>query len=266
MSSLFCKTIRRTISWVGLIFYLPLALLNGCSGEKPEKVINLDGRKHQVVKAIALHPDGATILVNTRQWIGFYNLSDLQLTGEIKPTATEPIGEWLTFSQDGKSLITGSSSLPEAEWDLATKKHIPREITPERIELVRSLREIRQVSPDKKFKLVVKEITSPQLPRLVEVRSNDANAKLLFVLEHKDFVNDAVFSPDGKWIATGSGSTVGFPVGRFQIWDATTGKLFKTMERSYDVGTLAFTRDSKSLLVGTRFDIELWSIDTILGN
>ena len=66
---------------------------------------------------------------------------------------------------------------------------------------------------------------------------------------------DVIFSPDGTLVASaGSDGTV-------KLWDATTGKLLKTLVHPDELMTVAFSPDG-TLLVSGSYDnlIYLWGI------
>src|SRR5882672_865812 len=66
-----------------------------------------------------------------------------------------------------------------------------------------------------------------------------------------ELIEALAFSPDGKWLAVGSGLE-GENGGEVCIWDVEKAKL-KTVLKGHDVfvTSLAFTKDGKTLAVGT---------------
>ena len=69
---------------------------------------------------------------------------------------------------------------------------------------------------------------------------------------HKEFVNAAVFSPDGAIFATCSGTSATNSKDRTaKVWDATTGKEIISLEgHASGVNSLAFSSDSTKLITG----------------
>jgi len=75
----------------------------------------------------------------------------------------------------------------------------------------------------------------------------------------KGEITSLAFSPDGKWVASGS-LDPSFPLG---LMDVTTGGVIKTKTRFEPVTALTFSPDGKTLAVGmTRGGIVLWSFTT----
>src|SRR5579859_7321148 len=74
-----------------------------------------------------------------------------------------------------------------------------------------------------------------------------ANAKLLLQLKfHKDLVSSLAFSPDGKWLASGSWDK------SVRVWDAQTGAEVYTISGFSDsVTAVTFNGNGQTLLTGT---------------
>jgi WD40 repeat protein len=66
-----------------------------------------------------------------------------------------------------------------------------------------------------------------------------------------------IYSPDATKIATG-----GRHENALKIWDAKTGKLFKTLKHQYPVWSLAWTSDGKKLISGTYNPIRIFDATT----
>jgi eukaryotic-like serine/threonine-protein kinase len=72
---------------------------------------------------------------------------------------------------------------------------------------------------------------------------------------HTHTVTAAAFSPDGKWLATGSQD------GTVKIWNPATGNCLKTLDVTpQSVWSVAFTPDGKSLLTGYDRGVEFWNV------
>lgn len=97
----------------------------------------------------------------------------------------------------------------------------------------------------------------------------DAKARLfdretgavLQTLQHGgDFVHSVAFSPDGRYLATGSND----PDGYVQLWDCQTGKRIRTFTgHSQAVLSVAFSHDGSKLLTGS-YDktAKLWDVSS----
>ena len=81
--------------------------------------------------------------------------------------------------------------------------------------------------------------------------------QLAILAGHTRTVTATAFSPDGKWLATGSQD------GTVKIWDPATHKLIKTVAVTPNaVWSVGFTPDSKHLLTGYDRSVELWSVNS----
>ncbi len=76
-------------------------------------------------------------------------------------------------------------------------------------------------------------------------------------LFHDDAVNSVAFSPDGRWLASGSRPK------NLTIWDAKTGKQVRNLTgHPYPVWSVAFSADGKKLASGSSREIKLWNATT----
>jgi WD40 repeat protein len=75
---------------------------------------------------------------------------------------------------------------------------------------------------------------------------------------HSDYVNGAAFSPDGRYVLTGSGDHTA------KLWDATTGKAIRTFNgHSGPINSVAFSADGKYVLTaGWDKLAKLWDVTT----
>jgi WD40 repeat protein len=101
-----------------------------------------------------------------------------------------------------------------------------------------------------------------------------AARKQLHLLQHEAWVWSVAFSPDGKFIATGTGGPIDGdpfsqryvqgPENKIRVWDASTGKLLKTLSGHTDrIQGIEFVQDGKRLVSGS-YDgsLRLWDLAT----
>lgn len=68
--------------------------------------------------------------------------------------------------------------------------------------------------------------------------------------EHNAPVNAVAFSPDGTLVASGDGEKGGLD-GTLKLWDASTGKMSKTLKQGGPITSVAFSPDGKLLASGS---------------
>ena len=76
---------------------------------------------------------------------------------------------------------------------------------------------------------------------------------------HNQKVWRVVFSPDGQWLATESGS---FDVRTIHIWEASTGRKVVDIPYEYKVPSMRFSPDSKWLAIRDQGTVWLWNTTT----
>jgi hypothetical protein len=88
------------------------------------------------------------------------------------------------------------------------------------------------------------------------IRSSAAAKTLPRLLHQKSEITAMAFSPDGKWVASGSLDPT-FPLG---FMDMTTGGIIKVVQQFGPVSALAFSPESKDLAVGMmKGGLAVWS-------
>ena len=100
--------------------------------------------------------------------------------------------------------------------------------------------------------------------RVLRGRDEDWNPCLTTLRGHSGTVTSVTFSPNGKYIATGSDDKTA------RIWDSTDGKHLHTFKTSAFISEMRFSKDSSSLLVcaegWSRYNLNPPSSELHLGN
>jgi eukaryotic-like serine/threonine-protein kinase len=213
--------------------------------------------------AVAYSPDGKYIALSGYRQAKIWNAEN------GKECATLDIAErgWCTvaFSPDGRHLAGGSHSEIKL-YDFRTGK-VVKVLGPAHEYLIQCL----AYSPDGKRLASTSgnPIKQPGQPEPAgELMAWDLqNGVCQFVIRDEYRINTAAFSPDGKWIASGSGNlAVLAPTepGRLRIWDSATGKLHLEFKghTSWITG-LAFSPDGQQLAsASVDRSIRIWDINS----
>jgi uncharacterized protein with WD repeat len=74
----------------------------------------------------------------------------------------------------------------------------------------------------------------------------------------QDAFNSVVFSPDGRWLASGSADNT------VKLWDAESGELIRSLEgHQSSVNSVAFSPDGRWLASGSYdYTVKLWDVET----
>ncbi len=146
----------------------------------------------------------------------------------------------VTFSSDGKHILTGSGDQTVKIWDAASGH--------EMLTLKGLTGQVVAFSSDGK------RIVTASEDKTAKVWDAQTGKYLLTLKGHEAMVGFAAFSPDGKRIATGTWNTV-------KVWDAQTGKGLLTLKvhsgkvvgeiASVSFSSVAFSPDGKWVLTGS---------------
>jgi WD40 repeat protein len=159
-------------------------------------------------------------------------------------------GEWVTAmsaSPDGKNLVTGSDKGVIKLWQLG-KDVVSREVK-------RFSSPVTALLYCPKNDDVIVGTWDGDLIKL-DLKSGKVVANYE---EHRETITALDFSPDGKYLASGSADD------RLIVWGLATGEDLLTMHQGneYDVTTLAFSPDGKMIATGDgENQLKLWDADT----
>jgi WD40 repeat protein/tRNA A-37 threonylcarbamoyl transferase component Bud32 len=192
--------------------------------------------------AVAFAPHGRSFAVATCG-----NSSSAQLydtaSGRLVDTLQHPSRiVFLTYSRDGKSLLTGSSDDIGRVWDLDTKRvvELPHGSTVAGGDFSYDGKVVLTSGGDWKAKQWDRYTGRP----------------VGKVFQHQDWIRSATYSPDGTTILTGSGD------GTARQWDVATGmQVGPAMEHNGMVFTAEYSRDGKRIATGGQDGTaRLWTV------
>ncbi len=165
-----------------------------------------------------------------------------ELKGVLSP-ANELLG--VTFSPDGKTILTGSADGAVRIWDATTAKPIGQLLVPgTRVSPW-------AFSPDGRTVLTVMSERTAQLWDAVTMQPIGQP------MEHRGRIWSVAFSPDGKSVLIGSEEKTA------RLWDAATGLPFgRTFEDQEPILFVAFSPDGKTVLTSVLGNTRLWDAAT----
>lgn len=200
------------------------------------------------VRGMVLSPDGQTLGVTCGVAAAEDQIYDLK-AGKLKLVlgAGGGVPLWsLTFSGDGKTLVTSGNDSMVRIWDAATGRNT-------RVVPLDAASYTRQAALSPDGKLIA--VGQGRLVRLLDA----ATGKALFDLkEHTSTLRAIAFSPDGKRLASASGDlpSVRGKCGELQpgeaiVWDLATRKaLFPCRRHSLGTYAVAWSPDGKRIATG----------------
>jgi WD40 repeat protein len=152
----------------------------------------------------------------------------------------------VSFSPDGKTLVSGSADNTIKLWDVQTGKEIT------------TLRGHDYSVTSVSFSPNGKTLTSSSLDNTIKLWDIQTGKEITTFRGHSDFLWSVSFSPDGKTLASSSlGKTI-------KLWNVQTQKEITTL-RGHDksVFSVSFSRDGKTLVSGSADNtIKLWDVQT----
>ncbi len=152
----------------------------------------------------------------------------------------------VSWSRDGKRILTGSSDYTAKVWDAETG--------PEILALKGHTSDVNSVawSPDGK------RIVTGSQDRTAKVWDGDKGQEILTLKGHTDPVLSVSWSPDGKRIVTGSRDQTA------KVWDEQTGQEILSLKgHTRHVFSVSWSRDGKRILTGSEDQTaKVWDAET----
>ena len=152
----------------------------------------------------------------------------------------------ISFSPDGKTLVSGSGDKTVKLWDAATGKEI------------KTLTGHQDAVLSVSFSRDGKTLVSGSGDKTVKLWDAATGKEIKTLTGHQDAVSNVSFSPDGKTLVSGSyDNTV-------KLWEVSTGKEIKTLTGHQDaVRSVSFSPDGKTLVSGSQDKtVKLWDVST----
>ncbi len=217
-----------------------------------KELTRLNGHKAGI-SSVAVSPDSGRIATasvdkTVRVW-------DVVTGKEL--TRLEGHNHWVTsvvFSNDGKRLMTASPDKTVRIWDADTGKEKNRI---DGVDLVWAA-----FSPDSNHFFhhgsgsIWAFDTGKEIQRLERgvITVTDSDLRSTVFIDH--YVESAVFSPDGRWIVTGSSDSTA------RVWDVTTGKEHMRLNgHTATVSLVAISPDSRRVVTGSFDDtVRVWDV------
>jgi WD40 repeat protein/serine/threonine protein kinase len=264
--------------------------------EQVRKPLVLNGHNMNVL-SLSFSPEGDRLVTGhldriARLWdtaTGFELLTDFRSSG--------PIGS-VAFSPDGKMILTGTVNSSVDLWDAASGTNLQSFVghsrgvfavafSPDGQQIVTAGRDLLKVwavsssqeslafrgkkpgslavaiSPDNRLTVAggtYQADGSPIKygPESVEVWEMASGKSLRILTGHTSAISSAAFSPDGRWIVTGSKDQTAI------IWETATGKeSFRLEGHRGPINSVAFSPDGKWILTGSQdHTARIWAVDT----
>ena len=147
----------------------------------------------------------------------------------------------ISFSPDGKYIITASEDGTAKLWEVSTG---------------RAIRTFENVGTNASYSPSGKHIATSSADYVELWNVSTGRIRRTF-RGHSDYINSLSFSPDGQYLATGSSDKTA------KLWDIKTGEAVYTFTgHDWQVKFIAFSPDGKYLATADANTIRLWSLRT----
>jgi len=194
------------------------------------------------VLTVAFSPDGHWVA--SGDWDGTVRVSERETGKEVAHMIHQDKVTSVVFSHDGLFVASGSNDKTTRVWEAATGREIARIGHDQAVTKV-------VFSPDGRW--VASAEGSPygvfQVPRLpikgTILVSEAKTGQQVSRMSHEDEVLTLAFSPDGRWVASGSYDMSA------KVWEAATGLEVARMTHAGPVNMLAFSSDGRWIVSGS---------------
>ncbi len=232
------------------------------------------------VWAVDFSPDGQRLASASGAWRGFsgevrvWDISAALTTGagvgEEVARMVHDAAVWaVAFSPDGQWLASGGDNTARV-WETATGEEIARmehretvvavDFSPDGRWVASGSREWLGVRGDRGEVRVWEAATGQEVARMDHEDADVGDSDRASAYASGVYV--VAFSPDGRWVASGSGSTEGGS-GKAQVWEAATGREVARMDVEHSVRALAFSPDGRWLASGSADNtVRVWEAAT----
>jgi RNA polymerase sigma factor (sigma-70 family) len=192
-------------------------------------------------------PEGAEWVARIGLWDA---TSGKRTRTRTRPTRVDTPFSSVAFTADGKRLLTGGPDQFLRVWNPVTAEELRR------LPFESGLPHILALLRDGNTLAAV--VYGGRAVRMVNLTDGKERTPLLV---HQAYINVAAFSPDGRTAVTNSAE------GALLVWDATTGRLRRTLEvdQSYYIQSLQFAPDGRTLFSGGWGDGPLYAWDLLTG-
>ena len=146
----------------------------------------------------------------------------------------------VTFSRDGKWIVSGSSDGTIRIWDAKSEKQIRK------MDQAKGFYNTVAISPNSK------RIVSGSGDGTIKIWDAESGEEIRTLKGHRDDVKSVAFSPDGKRVVSGSDDETA------KVWDVESGKVLKNFTgHTFTVESVAFIHGGKRVFSTGEY-IKIW--------